>query len=171
MECGGTTQYTDAKTGQLGCYAARPCWDSTCSNVYNAANVVCKQQEVPGAASYDGAVRDYCNGVGMGSWECQCMNFSSLSSTWCERAAQSCRPDVLMPQASADDQKEACYAQEFMQEGDGNTLEVIQFSKCNPLACWYGPCVARGPNERVVTTHMLETQLQGCSGVCLQAQT
>ena len=79
-------------------------------------------------------------------------------------------PDTFShPNPLADDErKEACYAQEFLQStADG--YAAVQFSRCNPLPCWYEPCLA-GPDQRLITTRMGDIQAGGCAGVCYQVQ-
>ena len=165
----GDAPYTDPVTLGVSCHTAKPCWDTKCADPVDYAESQCKgDHTVEGAASFDSAVRQYCDNDGFGSLECKCMNFPTLASSWCERGQQSCRPDVLMPGADQQDVDESCYAREFVQQNpDGTGFTAIQFSGCNPLPCWYSACRA-SPGQRVVTTHMLKTQLTGCASVCMQ---
>lgn len=150
------------------CHDPKPCWDDKCKDQQAYSKAQCDTHRAPGADSFDEAVRQYCRGLGRGSAECACMNFPDQASPWCDRATVSCRPDVLMPQATDDERKEACYAQEFLQSTkDG--YAAVQFSRCNPLPCWYEPCLA-GPDQRLITTRMGDIQAGGCAGVCYQVQ-
>lgn len=152
----------------LGCHDPTPCWDSTCSNMSGFTGQTCRKRSA-GADALDSAVREYCGGVGLGSPECACMNFPKLASPWCDRSTITCRPDILIPDATPEEAREACYAREFVQaiaDQTGSTgYAAVQFSGCNPLPCWYEPCLS-SPNERLITTRMADIQASGCKGVC-----
>lgn len=152
----------------MGCHAPTPCWDSTCSDIFGYTRASCLKRS-EGADYLDAAVRGYCNNVGLGSPECACMNFPRLASPWCDRATVTCRPDVLIPDATAEEARETCYAREFLQssvdQGGHAGYSMVQFSGCNPLPCWYEPCLS-SPNERLITTRMADIQASGCKGVC-----
>jgi hypothetical protein len=62
----------------------------------------------------------------------------------------------------------SCAAREFAQTTPAGALDVIQFTTCNPYACWLADCYAP-PQDMLLTSEVLGVQSSGsCAGVCGQ---
>lgn len=112
----------------------------------------------PGGAALDSAIQSYCQGQGLNSAECACMAFPSLAKQFCQWGTVTC------PEFGSS--SSVCAGQTFA-EVASNGIQITQFSKCNPYACWYEPCQS-SPEQMLVTTLQRGFQLSGsCSAMCI----
>lgn len=135
---------------------------SNCFNWMNAvqAGNASVAGTVPGSAHLDAAMAAYCGGAGSLTAECACVAFPTNAAAWCEAGAAAC---PSLPHS-------ACAAQQFAQTAaDAGSLDVIQFTSCNPYYCWLGACYET-PLTQLLPADILASQsaVGVCAGICGQ---
>ena len=137
---------------------------SNCASWMNAiqtTNAV-TGQPAPGTPFLDAAMHAYCWGQGMQTDECRCLSFPARAAAWCETGSATCPAQFAASSLS-------CCALEFAQTSADGELQVIQFSACNPYACWLGDCY-EPPQTMLLDSTTLLTQYGAgnCAEVCGQ---